>query len=103
MIENLNNIRPGDVIIDKHKKLYVCIDTNLNGDDDYYSKITVVAKEEIDKYIKDFTYDGFILEKDIFENLMILDQYDRRYFDLLDEKYKVYKAYVIEKENKEND
>ena len=34
---------------------------------------------------------------------MIIDQYDRKYFDLLDEKYRIFKTYVIEKENKEND
>lgn len=103
MIENLNDIRPGDVIMEtryKNKKIYVCIDTNLNGDDEYYSRITVVDKEELDKYLKDSLY---IIDEDMFETAMIVDQYDRRYFDLLDEKYKILKTYVIEKEDVEND
>lgn len=103
MIEDLNDIRPGDVIMKtrfKNKKTYVCIDTNLNGDDEYYSSITVVDKEELDKYLKDSLY---IIDEDMFETAMIVDQYDRRYFDLLDEKYKILKAYVIEKEDVEND
>ena len=106
MIEDLNDIRPGDVIMEtrfKNKKTYVCIDTNLNGDDEYYSKITVVDKEEIDKYLKDSTYERCIVDEDNFETAMIVDQYDRRDFDLLDEKYKIFKAYVIEKENTKND
>ena len=103
MIENLNDIRPGDVIMEtryKNKKIYVCIDTNLNGDDEYYSRITVVDKEELDKYLKDSLY---IIDEDMFETAMIVDQYDRRYFDLLDEKYRILKTYVIEKEDVEND
>ena len=103
MIEDLNDIRPGDVIMEtryKNKKTYVCIDTNLNGDDEYYSRITVVDKEELDKYLKDSLY---IIDEDMFETAMIVDQYDRRYFDLLDEKYKILKTYVIEKEDVEND
>ena len=103
MIEDLNDIRPGDVIMEtrfKNKKTYVCIDTNLNGDDEYYSSITVVDKEELDKYLKDSLY---IIDEDMFETAMIVDQYDRRYFDLLDEKYKILKTYVIEKEDVEND
>ena len=103
MIEDLNDIRPGDVIMEtrfKNKKTYVCIDTNLNGDDEYYSRITVVDKEELDKYLKDSLY---IIDEDMFEIAMIVDQYDRRYFDLLDEKYKILKTYVIEKEDVEND
>ena len=103
MIENLNDIRPGDVIMEtrfKNKKTYVCIDTNLNGDDEYYSRITVVDKEELDKYLKDSLY---IIDEDMFETAMIVDQYDRRYFDLLDEKYRILKTYVIEKEDVEND
>ena len=103
MIEDLNDIRPGDVIMEtrfKNKKTYVCIDTNLNGDDEYYSRITVVDKEELDKYLKDSLY---IIDEDMFETAMIVDQYDRRYFDLLDEKYRILKTYVIEKEDVEND
>lgn len=103
MIEDLNDIRPGDVIMEtryKNKKTYVCIDTNLNGDDEYYSIITVVDKEELDKYLKDSLY---IIDEDMFETAMIVDQYDRRYFDLLDEKYRILKTYVIEKEDVEND
>lgn len=103
MIEDFNDIRPGDVIMEtrfKNKKTYVCIDTNLNGDDEYYSRITVVDKEELDKYLKDSLY---IIDEDMFETAMIVDQYDRRYFDLLDEKYKILKTYVIEKEDVEND
>ena len=103
MIEDFNDIRPGDVIMEtrfKNKKTYVCIDTNLNGDDEYYSSITVVDKEELDKYLKDSLY---IIDEDMFETAMIVDQYDRRYFDLLDEKYKILKTYVIEKEDVEND
>ena len=104
MIEDLNDIRPGDVIIktgSKNKKVYVCSDTNLNGDDEYYSKITVVEKEEIDRYLSG--EEVCIVEQDCFETDMIIDQYDRKYFDLLDEKYRIFKTYVIEKENKEND
>ena len=103
MIEDFNDIRPGDVIMEtrfKNKKTYVCIDTNLNGDDEYYSSITVVDKEELDKYLKDSLY---IIDEDMFETAMIVDQYDRRYFDLLDEKYRILKTYVIEKEDVEND
>ena len=103
MIEDFNDIRPGDVIMEtrfKNKKTYVCIDTNLNGDDEYYSRITVVDKEELDKYLKDSLY---IIDEDMFETAMIVDQYERRYFDLLDEKYKILKTYVIEKEDVEND
>ena len=103
MIEDFNDIRPGDVIMEtrfKNKKTYVCIDTNLNGDDEYYSRITVVDKEELDKYLKDSLY---IIDEDMFETAMIVDQYDRRYFDLLDEKYRILKTYVIEKEDVEND
>lgn len=103
MIEDFNDIRPGDVIMEtrfKNKKTYVCIDTNLNGDDEYYSRITVVDKEELDKYLKDSLY---IIDEDMFETAMIVDQYERKYFDLLDEKYKILKTYVIEKEDVEND
>lgn len=106
MIEDLNDIMPGDVIMKtryKNKKTYVCIDTNLNGDDEYYSNITVVDKKEIDKYLKDSAYGNCIINEDMFETVMIVDQYDRRDFDLLDEKYKIFKAYVIEKENTKND
>lgn len=104
MIESLNDIRPGDIIMKtkfKDKKIYVCIDTNLNGDDDFYSNITVVEKEELDKYLSENW--RCIVDRDCFETLTRIEQFEREDFDLLDEKYKVFKAYVIEKENVKND
>lgn len=48
---NFNKVKVGQVLLNvKNNKLYVCIDTNMNGDDEYYSHITVVEKEEFDKY-----------------------------------------------------
>lgn len=104
MIESLNDIRPGDTIIKtrhKDKKIYVCIDTNLNGDDEFYSNIIVVEKEELDKYLSE--NGRCIVDKDCFETLTRIEQFERKYFDLLDEKYRIFKAYVIEKESVEND
>lgn len=42
----INEIKPGMVLSDNKNRRYMVIDTNLNGDDDYYSSFTVISEDE---------------------------------------------------------
>lgn len=43
---SINQIKPGMVLSDEKDRRYVVIDTNLNGNDDYYSSLEVISEDE---------------------------------------------------------
>ena len=43
---SINKIKLGMVLSDDKDRRYVVIDTNLNGDDDYYSSLAIISEDE---------------------------------------------------------
>ena len=46
---SINEFKLGMMLIDKNNKKYIVIETDLNGEDDYWSRLKIVSEEE---YIK---------------------------------------------------
>ena len=46
---SINEFKLGMMLIDKNNKKYIVIETDLNGEDDYWSRLKIVSEEE---YVK---------------------------------------------------
>ena len=46
---SINEFKLGMMLVDKNNKKYIVIETDLNGEDDYWSRLKIVSEEE---YIK---------------------------------------------------
>ena len=42
----INEYKLGMMLIDKNNKKYIVIETDLNGEDDYWSRLKIVSEEE---------------------------------------------------------
>lgn len=45
-IVSINNIKPGMVLLNEKDKRFVVVETDLNGDDNYYSRLLIVSESE---------------------------------------------------------
>lgn len=45
-VVNINEVKTGMILIDNDERKYVVIETNLNGDDDCFSRIRLISEEE---------------------------------------------------------
>lgn len=80
----INEIKPGMILVNKKNKRYVVIDTDLNGDDDYYSRLAIISEDE---YIK---YKGKEVRQSTLETSCWLSKYDyQKYYKICDEQYNV--------------
>lgn len=43
---DINEIVTGMILIDNNENRYVVIETNLNGDDEYFSRLRIISEEE---------------------------------------------------------
>ncbi len=52
MTENIdmNEIITGMILIDSNENRYVVIETDLNGDDEYFSRLRIISEEEYLQY-----------------------------------------------------
>lgn len=47
---DINEVKTGMILIDNSERKYVVIETNLNGDDEYFSRLRLISEEEYLQY-----------------------------------------------------
>lgn len=80
----INEIKPGMVLSDNKNRRYVVIDTNLNGDDYYYSTFEIISEDEF------LSVKGKIITKNELKTLYWLEMTEyRKYYKNCKDKYSV--------------
>lgn len=49
-IIGINEVVTGMILIDDNENRYVVIETNLNGDDEYFSRLRIISEDEYLQY-----------------------------------------------------
>lgn len=84
-IDCLNDVKVGMILQDKRKsRRFVVIELNLNGDDEYYSRVKVVPE---DTYIKN---KGKTISEKELEPVYWIEQYEFRDYIVCDDVLKIH-------------
>lgn len=88
----INDIEIGMVLQDKRKTRFIVIETNLNGDDDYYSILKVIPE---DIYIKN--KGKTVSKKELDDDIHLVECYEfnRGDYIVCDDVVEVQKAYLF--------
>lgn len=82
---DINEVKSGMILIDNNEMKYVVIETSLNGDDEYFSRLRIISEEE---YLQ---HKGKNISEDDLETAKWIEEleYRREYKVCVDEYEKV--------------